>query len=664
MLQSRQPCERAAKPARQAPRRADRGDIVTGVMLAAGTVTIGALVDIFGLLATWSGAPWGWLLNQLWALLVVASITFGVVAVRHRRHLAREQLRRREAERRLADFAAISSEWLWELDADQHLIMVSDRAPAALVELARARAPWRPGGPLIDDEGWVRHRADLVRGRPVSEFRFRITAEDGSERHLQINGSPVHDSVGGLLGHRGSGIDVTAAALAQARARHLATHDALTDLANRAGLLERIEQALARARHNGEQAALLCLNLDRFSELNDTLGHALGDRVLRACAERLQALLAAEDLLARIGGDEFAIVQQRADQPAAVDALCGRLVEALAAPLEIEGQSLVLSASIGVVLIPRDGASADDLLKHADLALHRAKTAARGSRCFFEPDMDAELWRRKATESDLWRAFAEQEFELHYQPQIAADSQIVAGLEALLRWRHPQHGLIMPTEFLPLAEQTDLIMPLCGFVLREACVRAAAWPAIVMSVNLSPAQFLHAELPRLVQQALDESGLAPERLVLEINEAALLRDTRVACGLLDRLKRLGVRIAIDDFGTGYSSLSYLQKFDKIKIARAFTGALGREQGTDAMIVAMMGLGRMLGMAVCAEGVETEEQCGWLRERGCSELQGFYFSRPLEAPEIDSLMQAMDDAPMQAMDSAPALTDLKAANPAA
>ena len=656
MLQTRPRREHDAQPARKAPRRADRGDIVTGVMLAAGTVAIAALVDIFGLLATWSAAPWGWLLNQLWALLVVTTITFGVVAARRRRQVAREQVRRHEAERRLADFVAISSEWLWELDADQRLIMGSDQAPAPRVELARARAPWRPGGALIDDEGWVRHRADLVRGRPVHEFRFRITAEDGGERHLQINGVPVHDSVGGLLGHRGTGIDVTGAALAQARARHLATHDALTDLANRTALLERIEHTLARARHNGEPAALLCLNLDRFSELNDTLGHALGDRVLKACAERLQALLAADDLLARIGGDEFAVLQQRPDQPAGADALCGRLIEALAAPFEIEGQSLVLSASIGVVVIPRDGASADDLLKHVDLALHRAKAVARGTRCFFEPDMDAELWRRKATESDLWRAFAEQEFELHYQPQIAADSQIVTGLEALLRWRHPEHGLVMPAEFLPLAEQTDLIMPLCGFVLREACARAAAWPAIVMSVNLSPAQFLHEELPNLVRQALEESGLPPERLALEINEAALLRDTRVACGLLDRLKRLGVRIAIDDFGTGYSSLSYLQKFDKIKIARAFTGAVGREQGNDAMIMAMMGLGRMLGMAVCAEGVETEEQCGWLRERGCSELQGFYFSRPLEAPEIDALMRGMDDAPT--------MTDLAAAAPAA
>jgi diguanylate cyclase (GGDEF)-like protein len=522
------------------------------------------------------------------------------------------------------------------------LVLVSHLAPAALVALARPRAPWRPGGPLLDDVGWVRHRAELGRGRPVQEFRCRLREADGTERHLQISASPVQDASGQLQGYRGTVTDVTSATVAQAQAQHMAAHDGLTGLANRAGLVERLEQALTRARGSGTPAALLCLNLDRFSELNDTLGHALGDRALRACAERLQESLADGDTLARTGGDEFAIVQHAGEQPAGAEALCRRLVDALLAPFELDGQSLVLSARIGVVLIPQDGDSADDLLRHADLALHRAKALGRGSCSFFDPDMDAELWQRKAVEADLWRAFAAQEFELHYQPQIAADSETVIGLEALLRWRHPEQGLVMPGEFLPIAEQTDLIMPLCGFVLREACARAAAWPAIVMSVNLSPAQFLHRQLAGMVQQALDESGLEPERLVLEINEVALLGNTRVACELLDRLKLLGVRIAIDDFGSGYSSLSYLQKFDKSKIARSLTAALGREERTDAMIIAMVGLGRMLGMAVSAEGVETVEQSTWLRERDCAELQGFYFSRPLEAAEVEALMRASRD----------------------
>jgi diguanylate cyclase (GGDEF)-like protein len=631
-------------PRAEAVRRgAGLGDLVALLMLVGGAVAIAGVVDINGLLARWSAAPGGWLLNQIWALLVSLTAAFAVVARRRRGRIRDEVARREAVERRLADLAAASSEWQWEIDAEQHLVMVSEQAPSVLVELARGRVPWRPGGPLLEDEAWVRHRADLVRGRPVRDFRFRLVVADGSERHLQINGFPVRDDDGTLLGFRGTGIDVTGTALAQARARHLASHDALTDLANRAGLLDRLEQALARARAGGEQAALLCLDLDRFSELNDTLGHAAGDRILKRCAERLRTCIEAGDVLARTGGDEFAILQQRVDQPAGADAICRRLAEAMALPCEVDGESLILTASIGVVLIPGDGASADDLIKHADIALHRAKSAGRGSCCFFEPDMDAELWRRKATEADLWRALAQGEFDLHYQPQLAAETRAVTGLEALLRWHHPEQGLILPADFLGIAEETDLMMPLCGFVLREACQRAAAWPGIRMSVNLSPAQFLHRELTSLIEQALDASGLEPDRLMLEISEGALLRDSRIACEILDRLKQLGVRIAIDDFGTGYSSLSYLQKFDKIKIARSFTGAVGREDGTDAMIDAIMGLGRMLGLAVCAEGVETPEQRDWLRERGCAELQGFHFSAPLEVGEVEALLRGAADA---------------------
>jgi diguanylate cyclase (GGDEF)-like protein len=646
--------ERALRALRGAERSVGLSDIVTFLMLAGGTMALAALVDIAGLLAAWSSREWGWLLNELLALLVVLSVAFGIVAAGRRREIGAEAARRREAERRLAEFAAASSEslweaasseWLWEIDAEQRLVRVSDHAPAALVELARARAPWRPGGVLAEDDAWVRHRADLIRGRPFRDFSFRIALPDGSERHLQIHGSPLHDAAGQLCGFRGSGTDVTQAAVVEAQARHLAAHDPLTDLANRAGLLERLEHALARARHNGEQAALLCLDLDRFSELNDTLGHTAGDRVIKACAERLLACVQESDTVARIGGDEFAIVQQQTDQPGAAEALCRRLMDALVEPFEIDDQALILTASVGVVLIPGDGSHTDDLLKHADLALRRAKDEGLGSWRFFEAEMDAELWQRKALETDLWRAFAQGEFELHYQPQIWSATKAVIGLEALLRWRHPEQGLIMPAEFLPVAEESGLIVPLGAWVLREACARAAAWPKIRMSVNLSPAQFRHRELVEQVGQALADSGIEPERLELEITEGALLRDTRIACEILDRLKHLGVRIAIDDFGTGYSSLSYLQKFDKIKIARSFTGALGRQENADGIIHGIMGLGRLLGMEVCAEGVETGEQSDWLRAQGCAELQGFHFSRPLEAAEINSLLRGMaDDAP--------------------
>ncbi len=632
---------------------AARSEFLTVLMLVAGTAVIAALVDIPGPLARWSTHTWGWLLGELWALPVVMSIAFGILAIRRMHELGAEVARRRAAEDRLAESASpaatkvaepapdgqagrSSSEWSWEIDADQQLTMVSEQAPEALLELARARAPWRSGGPLVDDEAWVRHRADLVRGRAFQAFEFRITDGSGEQRHLQISGWPVHDRAGRLTGFRGIGTDVTRAAVAEAQARHLAAHDPMTGLPHRGELHERLSQALARARH-GERAALLCLNLDRFSEVNDTIGPVVGDQLIRACGERLRAAVGRADLVARIGGDEFAILGQRLDAGGA-EALGRELLSTLAEPLEIEGRTLNVTAGIGIVLIPEDGATADDLLKHADIALRWAKGEGSGSCRRFDPDMGAELRERTAFEADLWRGFAAGQFEIHYQPQIAAETQAVVGLEALLRWRHPTQGVVQPREFLPIAEEIGLMAPLGAWVLREACARATAWPRIRVSVNLSPAQFRHRDLVDLIQQTLEHTGLAPERLELEITESALLSDTHMACETLDRLKQLGVMIAIDDFGTGYSSLSYLQKFDRIKIARSSTKALGRHDQADAMVHAIMGLGRVLGMEVCAEGIETAEQCDWLREQGCTELQGFLFSRPLEAAELDAFIR--------------------------
>jgi diguanylate cyclase (GGDEF)-like protein len=638
---------------------ASRGEFLTVLMLIAGTSVMAASVDIAGLLARWSTYPWSWLLGELWVLPVIMSIAFGILAIRRMRELGAEVIRRREAEDRLAENTSTapepvaapgpapqtgcSSEWSWEIDADQRLIRVSEHAPEALVELARSRTPWRPGGPLADDEAWVRHRSDLVRGRAFQHFEFRITGADGQERYLQISGEPVHDPAGQLTGFRGIGTDITRAAVAEAQARHLAAHDPMTGLAHRGELHERLTQALARARH-GEQAALLCLNLDRFSEINDTLSPAIGDQLIRACGERLRASVDPADLVARIGGDEFAILGQRLEA-AGAEALGSELLSSLAEPFEIEGRTLTVTAGIGIALIPEDGASADDLLRHGDIALRWAKGEGPNSCRRYDPNMGAELRERSAIESELWRGFAAGQFELHYQPQIAAETQAVVGLEALLRWRHPTQGLVQPREFLPIAEEIGLMVPLGAWVLREACARAAEWPRIRVSVNLSPAQFRHRDLVRLVQQTLEDTGLEPERLELEITESALLADAPLACDILDRLKQLGVMIGIDDFGTGYSSLSYLQKFDRIKIARSSTNTLGRRDQADVVIHAILGLGRVLGMEVCAEGVETAEQSDWLRAEGCAELQGFLFSRALEAAELDAFIRGTVAAEM-------------------
>ena len=427
----------------------------------------------------------------------------------------------------------------------------------------------------------------------------------------------------------------------------------MTGLVHRGELYERLTQALARARQ-GEQAALLCLNLDRFSEINDTLGPGIGDQLIRISGERLRACVGAAGLVARIGGDEFAILGQRL-RAGGAEALGQQLLSGFAAPFEIEGRTLTVTAGVGIALIPEDGATAGDLLKHADIALRWAKGDGPNSCRRFDPDMGAELRERTAFESELWRGFAAGQFELHYQPQIATGTQAVVGLEALLRWRHPTQGLVLPREFLPVAEEIGLMVPLGAWVLREACARATAWPQIRVSVNLSPTQFRHRDLVNQVQQTLEQTGLEPGRLELEITESALLADTHMACDVLDRLKQLGVMIAIDDFGTGYSSLSYLQKFDRIKIARGSTKTLGRHDQAQAMVHAILGLGRVLGMEVCAEGVETAEQSAWLCEEGCAELQGFLFSRPLEAAELDAFIRATVEAeqPVSAYEASPA-----------
>ena len=381
-------------------------DLAILLMLVAGTVALAGTFDVIALLASWSARPWGWLLNQAWALLVILMLVTGLVALRRGRQFRAEVQRREAAERRLAEHTAASSEWQWEIDAEQRLVKVSEQAPSVLVDLARARVPWRPGGPLLEDEAWVRHRADLLRRRPIRDFRFRLVAADGSERHLQINGFPVRDGEGTLLGFRGTGTDVTGTALAQAKAQHMASHDALTDLTNRPGLIAGIEQALVRARAGGEQAALLCIDLDRFSELNDTLGHAVGDRLLKSCAERLLACVEPGDTLARIGGDEFAMVQQRADQPAAAEAVCRRLSRGPGGAVRDRGREPDPHRQHRR---RADPGRWRDRRRAAQARRHRAASgqgAGRGSCCFFEPDDGRRAVAPQGVEAELWRALA------------------------------------------------------------------------------------------------------------------------------------------------------------------------------------------------------------------------------------------------------------------
>jgi diguanylate cyclase (GGDEF)-like protein len=426
--------------------------------------------------------------------------------------------------------------------------------------------------------------------------------------------------------------DITERRNAEERIAHMARHDTLTGLPNRMHFRERFDKAVAAVDRTGA-FAVLCLDLDNFKIVNDTLGHQAGDSLLQIAAKRIQAALRKNDLAARIGGDEFAILQLTKEQPSAAIALANRLVEVMQEPIMIGEQEVLVGVSVGIAQAPADGADADTLLKNADLALYRSKADGRGTYCLFTPQMNVTMQARRVLELDLRSSLSTDAFELFYQPIIDIASNKVTSFEALLRWHHPQRGLLSPAEFIPLAEKTGLIVPIGEWVLREACSQAAKWPRdIHVAVNLSPAQLKSANFLRSVLGALSSSQLSPKRLELEITESVLLQDSAAATAILRQLRDLGVTISMDDFGTGYSSLSYLRKFpfDKIKIDRSFIRDLAKGGDSLAIVHAGTGLGNSLGISTIAEGVETAEQLDRLRAAGCTEAQGFLFgaAKPL------------------------------------
>ncbi|CAH2602437.1 EAL domain-containing protein [Rhodovastum atsumiense] len=517
----------------------------------------------------------------------------------------------------------------------------------AMIGLPAGEAPLTAAqwwGPMLpeDQENLRAIIADSIgqhAPKGISTFRARHLG-DGRLRHFEARVRWEYDETGQPLGALGVIIDVTERREAEAHIAHLARHDPLTGLPNRALFHERLQEALARAQR-GEGFAVLLIDLDRFKEVNDTLGHPVGDALLRAVTGRLLAELRETDTLARLGGDEFAIIQSDVAQPKATLPLARRLVEMLGHPFELDGHQVVIGSSIGIALAPVDGRDADRLVKAADLALYRAKEEGRGRWRFFEPGMDAHMQRRRALELDLRRALQAGEFALFYQPVVDAASRRISGLEALLRWQHPGRGLVLPAAFMPLAEEIGLIVPIGEWVLARACADAAGWPGrLRVAVNLSPAQFAHRGLIDAVAAALERSRLDPARLELEITETVMLQETEATLATLHRLKSLGVRIVMDDFGTGYSSLSYLRRFpfDKVKIDRSFTRELEQSRQSHAIVRAVADMCSALSVITTAEGVETEAQLQTLLLDGCDEAQGNLFSRPLPADEIPFLLE--------------------------
>jgi len=429
--------------------------------------------------------------------------------------------------------------------------------------------------------------------------------------------------------------DITEQRANEARIVHLAGHDSLTNLPNRVLFNDRLSRRLQR-QGAMSKVAVLCVDLDRFKTVNDTLGHPVGDALLRVVAERLSECVREGDTVARLGGDEFAIIQHNVDTPDAAALLAQRIIESLGMVFETEGHQLVIGASVGIALTPADGDTAETLLKNADMAMYRAKSEGRGAFRFFEAEMDVRLQERRRLELDLRRALVAGEFELHYQPLLNVADDRISGCEALIRWRHPTKGTVMPNDFISLAEDIGLIVPLGEWIIRQACADAALLPAdMKMAVNLSPAQFQSPRLVPTVIEALAASGLEPQRLELEITESVLLDNSLSNIGVLHELRAIGVRICMDDFGTGYSSLSYLRSFpfDKIKIDRSFVADMADDRDATAIVKAVAGLGHSLGMMTTAEGVETLEQLAALRAEGCTEAQGYLISRPIDCAAL-------------------------------
>jgi diguanylate cyclase (GGDEF)-like protein/PAS domain S-box-containing protein len=469
------------------------------------------------------------------------------------------------------------------------------------------------------------------------EFRMHRGMQTGTapRRHVTAEGRIIEVAIearpllyDGREACVAAAFDMTDRMRAEQRVLHLACHDALTDLPNRAALDRHFSEVLDEAQSNGATFAVLCLDLDRFKEINDLFGHAMGDAALREAARRLRAA-AQGAFLARVGGDEFVVMSAQVPLPAAAELLADRLQKALDQEIEIDGHTFELGLSVGIAVYPRDGDDARSLFANADAALYRAKHEGRGAIRFFTPAMDQQSRDRRALERDLRSAIQNGELSLEYQPQLHHDGTFI-GFEALARWHHPQRGCVPPGEFIPIAEESGLIIEIGEWVLREACREASSWPrSLQVAVNVSAVQFRRGNLQHLVQTILRETGILPTQLELEITEGVLIENVERATAMLQGLNELGVRIALDDFGTGYSSLSYLQSFplDRIKIDRAFVMSLGRTDRSLAIVRAVIGLAHGLGLPVLAEGVETEDQRATLLREGCDDMQGYLIGHP-------------------------------------
>ncbi len=551
----------------------------------------------------------------------------------------------RDSEERFRSLTELSTDWYWEQDENFRFTMISQSVGRLQTGDFIGNARWELPLEGVSAEQWAEHRKLLDAHKPYTNFNYKVRGNQGELRSVLVSGFPFFNEQGKFQGYRGTGTDVTEREASEQRIEQLAYHDTLTGLPNRLLIQDRFEQAIAYASRTQKRTALLFLDLDHFKNTNDALGHHIGDMLLKEVTARLQGCIRETDTLSRQGGDEFLLVVPDLAQSDDIIPMLSKIMELFRQPFSISGHEILTTVSIGIAMFPDDGEDFDSLRQKADMAMYQAKAAGRNTYRYYDISMNKDVVEHLFIQNGLRLALERNEFLLHYQPQIDLASNRIIGVEALLRWQHPEQGMIPPGRFIHVAEESGLIVPIGERILHEACRQAMKWqqaglPPIYMAVNLSAIQFRREGIVGTVRNSLALTGLKPEWLELELTESIMLHNAEHTLSTLNDLKQLGVKLSIDDFGTGYSSLAYLKRFDidKLKIDQTFVRDLATDPEDEAIVRAIIQMAKSLNLKTIAEGVETEDMLNRLIQFECDEVQGYLFARPMPAEAAEAFMR--------------------------